>query len=242
LVNEVEEDKKVTGSDGKQEQVTRTVLRVVNRGHEVTCVRVKAATIVPALFPALALNDITDATRVPAPLLVGSFGISDFYAIEDPDRCLQEITGVLIDTPRTSSRWMLLANYRSNILSFIRSAQQFNRPLDEMAAKLDRSSQLRTAVVQRTRLEPLMRLLPYNYQITTYVEVSYRDILGKDHVSYFKLPGDGLPMDQKAGNRCFRLYDQQLQEDRFQSAEISPTLAGLRTMSPDPGVRSGVSC
>jgi hypothetical protein len=244
LVSEIEEEEEIAGPDGKQEEVTRTALRVVNRGHEVTCVRVKAVTIVPALVPALALNDITEAARIPAPLLTGGFGISDYYPIEDPDRCLQEVTGVLVDTPRTGSRWLNLARRNINILALVRAAEQQARSLDDFAGNFDPSSEIGKAINQRSKLDPLIKLLPRNFQSfpTTYVEVSYRDILGKDHVSYFKLPGDGLPIDQKTGRRCLVLYDQLVQDGRSEFADSQPTLTQLQGMSPDPALRSEVSC
>jgi hypothetical protein len=261
LVNEIQEAEKVRDPDGKQKEVIRTALRVVNRGHEVLCVRVKVATISPAVLPAFASNDLTDATRVPTALLAGGFGIRDYYSVEAPDRCLPEITGMLIDTPRTASRWIALARQKVIYLTILEATAGLTNDLSAQIAK-DLAAQLQLVGAhdlqradlarmysllfsQRWKLFPILdsvqNLTPYQY-FTSYVEVSYRDVLGNDHVSYFKLPGDGLPLDEKAGNQCFKLYDRLVQEGRSASAKSSPTLAELQNMSPDLAQGSDISC
>jgi hypothetical protein len=225
-----------------------TALRIVNQGHEVSCIRVRSVTIVPAIFPALALDDLTGAARLPSTSLEGNFGISDYYPIEHPQKCLSKVTGVLLDIPQTRSEWMDLAYRNFNILSYFRGYDRVSRDAADMESfVVGDPNAVQRIVKQWSKLAPLAGLLPSATRsfVATYVEISYRDVLDKDHSIYFKLPGDGRPIDSQVGSRCFELFDQ-LNDERLgrsmSALSPPPDFEVLQRMSEDKSTSTGSFC
>jgi hypothetical protein len=246
LVNEVPDNRSAVIGHGKG-QTGGTMLRVVNQGHEVPCVRVRSVTIVPAIFPALALDDLTDAARLPITSLKGNFGILDYYPIEHPEDCLSRVTGVILDIPQTRSEWMDLAYRNFDILTGFRGWDRISRATADMESfAIGDPSAVQRIVKQWPKLAPLANLLPPATRsfVATYVEISYRDILGKDHVTYFKLPGNGLPIDSQVGSHCFQLFDQLSEErlGRSMPALGAPDFELLQRMSEDYSISTGSFC